>query len=142
MSNTITRLEYLRDTAFRYAWKHLLTRFPMDECFDTGFFISKILKSVGIIDYGMTSHDLYRWFANKQVKVPYTGVISFYWDINFKEVIHTEFCISDTLSIGLDKGDSQIRLCDFSRYERIAALSDPFLELDAITKQDSNDSIH
>lgn len=77
--------------------------------FDCSGFCIEILKSVGMLPRkgDWTASGLYQYFADRKVADPYEGCLAF-WDNGRGKVIHVEFCLSNSVTIGASGGGSAI----------------------------------
>lgn len=99
-----------RDTAFKVAWHYLGTPYIWGgddfSGFDCSGYVIEILKSVGILPHkgDWKAKGLYAKLIDRRRDLPYRGCLVF-WERG-GEIVHVEFCLDDTLSIGASGGGS------------------------------------
>lgn len=100
----------LLEIALRVAWKFVGTFYRWGGDDPSGFDCSglaiEILKSVGFVprNYDSTAQGIYNKFRDKEVSEPSAGCFIF-WSVNGK-IVHIEFCINETHTIGASGGGS------------------------------------
>ncbi|MCJ7772689.1 MAG: C40 family peptidase [Desulfobacterales bacterium] len=106
-------LQEKREIASKIAWTYLGTPYiwggddPMAG-FDCSGFCIEILKSVGILPKtgDWTAHMLWEKFKDKEVETPQAGCLAFWTNSSKDKIVHVEYAINDTLSIGASGGGS------------------------------------
>lgn len=97
--------------ATQVAWQFLGTFYKWGgdnpSGFDCSGLIVEILKSCGVLRrrYDATASGLYYKF--KEVPVPTEGALACYWNKDETRVVHIEYCLNKTLTIGASGGGSR-----------------------------------
>lgn len=136
--------------AERVAYSHLSRPYiwagdsPL-EGFDCSGFVIEILKSVGLLPRqgDWTASGLYRHFQDCVTLFPQLGCLVF-WANSEGKIVHVEFCLTNTLSIGASGGgprtidlgaaleaDAYIKIRPFGTRPGVVGFVDPFKRLSA-----------
>lgn len=139
-----------REIAIKVAWSMLGLPYiwggdDMVGGFDCSGMVIEVLKSVGALPRkgDWPAAGLFEYFKDKEVATPYEGCLVFWRGQSSVRIIHVEFCISPTLSIGASGGGSAtmsaadaikqnayIKIRPWETRLYVAGFVDPFLGLD------------
>lgn len=136
-----------RSLATKVAWSYINTPYrwggddPIEGVDCSGLCI-EILKSVDRLPRkgDWTAHGLWERFKSKRTQNPVEGCLVFWWNSAGDRIVHVEYCLDDTHSVGASGGGSAtldeqdaasqnafVKVRPFRTRSRIAGFADPFM---------------
>jgi len=130
------------ETALKYAWSFVGTPYrwggddPMAG-FDCSGFCIEILKGVGKLPrkFDTTAAGLFGTFH--KVPTPQPGFLVFWHGSNPNSIIHVEFCVDSTLSLGASGGGSRTLTVDDAIRQNAFIKLRPFRSRDGVAGFDA-----